>query len=316
MYGKHVLVIACSGFLLAGMGSALAVEDATAADQQNYSNEQAADTSPTTPSQTVTDANNDAYSDSNNKQDSTPGAEQTWQSEQTSQEDTTTGQSGPSDTTVDTAKSTQGHIGDAGDADAMPAGIGRVVGKVVSESGHVRGYVIRTGDSKTGGANRYVIVPPENVRAVTEASTSEMHSTTGTGAAGASTQSVDAGQRQRLLKRMYQLLQKQAVEIRLLRTQIAEQQHGMSSSPSLAANTKAGPLDQVAHVVVDRLGRVQAVVLDSGAILASDEWAHTAQGMTHSGAQSATTAGAIDNTQGTAKTGERRRAIIILQPEQ
>lgn len=164
------------------------------------------------------------------------------------------------------AKPSQGQADTAGRTSIDKA---NVIGKLVDRFGRLQGYVIRP----EGEANRYVIVLPENIRERADAAADEpaaAHTQTD----GGGVEAANTVQRQRLLEKMYQKLQEQARRIRMLSEQLAQRQAGAQAwmDGGQAATALRQPLDQVAHIIVDDLGHIQAIVLESGVVLASDEW--------------------------------------------
>lgn len=222
MYGKHLLIMACSGFLIAAMGPALAADNTAATGQQNNSYENGSNTAQMTTTQTSSTSN------------------------------------------------------------------------AQSEQGQTSQQVTTTNSDQNTTANKTAASQAENAK--------ETQSTM-------------------LLRRMYRQLKKQAIEIRLLRQQLAQQQSNArttqrSGTFSHSSNAVQNPLDQIAHVVVDQFGRVQAIVLDSGAVLAANGASQMArQGAHNNGSRGKATTGATSNAQRTAQTGQRRQAIIIFKPQ-
>jgi len=307
MYGKRMLAIACSGFLLAGMGSAMAVEDASAGGQQESSH--ASGTSvPHRPE-------NQAQQDSGNANEAMENQVSTQQGEEQAPPTDT------SDTPETAAESSRENDAGAGDMsekathERQGERKGQVVGALVDNSGRLQGYVIKTGKAGAKGANQYVVLPLESVSDMSGAP-SEEDSATQTEKTGAMTRNAGPMPRQRLLERMYQQLQKQASQIRLLREQLAQQQPGMGGHGQIS-DSQQGPLSQIAHIIVDRRGDLQAVVLDSGVILMSEEWASAKQSSSDGSQENAAlTDTSGNNTQAAGEAGERSRAVIIFRPQQ
>lgn len=180
-----------------------------------------------------------------------------------------------------------------------------VVGRFVDQASHFRGYVVRTNGN---GTNRYVVVPADKVHAAALESSTNAQPLQARVTVD-NTGSTDTTQP--LLKRMYEQLQKQALQLHRLQGQMARRNgdQALRTPPEHARNH---PLDQVAHVIVDPLGHVQAIVLDSGVVLSSQD---SSVDMKSSNDRQAPNTASV-NDRLSSDTQQRRQAIIIFKPEQ
>lgn len=312
MIAKHLLTIACSAFLLAGMGAALAQDGAATDHPQDTSYESDMNTSQTTQNQTLQNSEN--AQDSDNASD-------------TGVDEMSAADSDAMSTSAATTESLHEQAGSAQEKytqteqmgmanNKMPESqaeqTGRVVGTLIDATGHVQGYVIRTGKTGDNGARQYVVVPQERVQAVSNV-TAEEPSTAGSSTTGQDNHGMASHKQKRLFKQMYRQLQKQAVEIHALKQRLGLQNAWSQRRSQTSGIRQEGPLGQVAHVVVDRSGRVQAIVLDSGVVLASHQWAKMAQSQSNGNASDAM---ATDDTHDARQGEQQRPAIIIFKPQQ
>lgn len=311
MYGKSITALFCTGFLLAAMAPALAAD--------NSANTGASDVTASTSS---SDNNSDAMandrhmatdewtaSESDNA-DSADTAGGTTQSAQEYSDHTNT--TGTTTATADNAANA-----------AQQARSGFVVGTLVDQSGHINGYVVRVVGTEANDAGRYVIVPREQMQTITERGSenwarNDQSQAVGTNMGSTNMGSTNSGQQQHLLKTMYQQLQKQARQISLLRQELAQQQSDAQANlnqTQLNHDAQQGPLDQVAHVVVDQAGRLQAIVLDSGVMLASKDWIHKVRNQTGDMTGNAMQTNTGGNAADSDAAGQRRQAVIIFNPQ-
>lgn len=263
MYGKHILAIVCSSVLTVAMGTAVAQDNSTAEAHPNGTSESGAGGSQSAMSQKP-------LKEAMGKPTVPAGS--------TAQDDGSQGQT--------MAQSGQAQLGGETSSGTIMAGrevrnrqgdpIGRVAGVVVDDSGRVQAVVIDTAKAGGSGQDQYAVVPRESLQMQSRQprqSQAMAHSR--------------AAKQQRLMTRMAQQLEMQELEIGLLRQQLAKQQierqllgmrnglgaaHGSTHPGSLENfHAQGNPLSRVDTVIVDRSGRVQAIVLKSGMVLARDQ---------------------------------------------
>lgn len=280
MYTKRVLAIVCIGVLTAGTGSAFAAENAATYSDQDNSSSNDANGSQMSQSQTWSESG-DAKGNDMTKRDGMSQNETGVDQSGTMVQNETMAQSGQnqSDRQQAGGKAIYGEVV----RNRQGERLGRIAGVLVGQSGGILGYIVRTGKASGSREKLHVVVPRKGTQTVSrQRSGTDSMTRSGATSKGATRSTADnqisTARRRMLLNWMYQQLQKQAVEIRLLKQQLAAQQTMSSDRGAMLDSGRSGnrqtrsaqnnPLSQVDKIVVDRFGHVEAIVLKSGIVLA------------------------------------------------